>query len=143
MQHPFDGILGKTARPATAQEQPTGPRLTRRSLLGKLFAAALGGAGAASVARASVPPGGATTFALGEEGGVRVPPPPRLPGVTTFALGEEGGPRPPRFPRPPRRVTTLALGEEGGVVPPPPPPPPPPPWWYTTYAVGEEGGYYY
>lgn len=84
--------------------------------------------------RAPRPGGGVTTQALGEEGGATT-----LAlgeeGATTKALGEEGGPMPTTralgeegaLPPP----TTEALGEEGAV--------PPKPGPVTTFALGEEG----
>jgi hypothetical protein len=75
---------------------------------------------------------GATTSALGEEGG-RPPQPTTYAfgeegGVTTSAFGEEGGypPTTTRFGEE-GGITTQALGEEGGKPP-------------TTYRLGEEGG---
>ena len=116
MQHPFDGI----AKAATGDSVPvsTTNHVTRRSLLGWLLAglgAVVGTCLAKSAGASELIPGGVTSQALGEGGGIPVPPPPTQ--ATTLVLGEEGG-----FPRP---VTTQAMGEEGGA---------------TTLMLGEEGG---
>jgi HEAT repeat protein len=59
MRHPFDGVISEN--------------VSRRTALGLLASALVGGTAAAQVA---------TTLAIGEEGG----------GITTKAIGEEGGP---------------------------------------------------
>jgi len=63
---------------------------------------------------------GATTFAVGEEGGQPQP-------ITTQALGEEGGVTTTWHSEEGGGVTTMRLGEEGGNP-------------FTTQALGEEGG---
>lgn len=93
MKHPFDGII----EPGAEQEADL-PR--RRVLRG---AAVAGGAvvlGLNAAALGQV----ATTLAVGEEGGAKVP-----PRKTTRAIGEEGGGRP--------RPSTKMVGEEGGKPP--------------------------
>lgn len=124
MRHPFDGIIPAQTQP-TAEAPPT-----RRSVLGKLLAAAAG-LGAFLVggkAKAQI----ATTLAIGEEGATTT----RLreeagPPVTTFAVGEEGSTARLREEGATTTgrlqeegVTTQAIGEEGVV---------------TTFALGEEG----
>src|SRR5262245_12244501 len=85
MQHPFEGVMG-------ADQQPDRPRATRRSALGRMLGAVAALFGTAAVASAR-PPGRPTTLAVGEEGGR---PPTTLAigeegGATTLAIGEEGG----------------------------------------------------
>lgn len=84
MRHPFDGV--------NVPEEG----LSRREALAALAAAA-GLAGLAGTAQAQ----GATTAAIGEEGG---------PKITTLALGEEGGGGPATAP------STEPFGEEAGHV---------------------------
>jgi hypothetical protein len=83
MRHPFDGIVNS----------PQAPREDRRSVLRRAFAAVAAAIGLGSVGCGSSSPyttpsmgnppstPGASTMALGEEGGY----------ATTFAIGEEGG----------------------------------------------------
>jgi hypothetical protein len=76
MRHPFDGIQSVSEKPA----------VSRRSMLGRMLAAAAGAVGLTSLARAQQ----LTTQAIGEEGAV----------ASTRALGEEG-------------AVTRALREQG------------------------------
>ena len=128
MQHTFAGLL---------PEEPHGHPVpqTRRSLLGRMmgFTASLAGIAWTRQSQAAQNvSAGATSMALGEEGGrppSPSPKPPVQPRPTTLAVGEEGG----------GTVTTQAVGEEGGRTPSPPPKPPAKPR-PTTLAVREEGG---
>lgn len=125
MQHPFAGMLPPEGEGQAAPEQ----RQSRRSTVARIIGG-LGSLGCLVWGRSSQaaqePDLKVTTLAVGEEGGVRPPGPPR---PTTQAVGEEGGGQPPQPPKP----TTKAVGEEGGGQPPQPPKP-------STQAVGEEGG---
>ena len=158
MLHPFAGILDAAAPEVTPAETslPADGAASRRSFLGRAFAAAAGlmGAGllagrsaAAQAQSPAAPRGTAESLPLDGSAAHSVQPvqytlvQPRSQGSsitqwpryqhgdprpTTYALGEEGSYSPPRY-RPPRgRYTTYALGEEGTA---------------TTYALGEEGGY--
>jgi hypothetical protein len=159
MQHPFAGILDAAppeVTPADAPSPTAAVAASRRSFLGRAFAAAAGLVGAGLLAGRSAvaqaqspgPPRGTAeplpldgntahvqpvqyTIVQPRSQGSSITQWPRYqhgdPRPTTYALGEEGSYSPPRY-RPPRgRYTTYALGEEGSTV--------------TTYALGEEGSY--